>query len=438
MPSLGVVALLVVAVAVAGYLFIRDSEINIPLADELMTKQAAQLTKISVIPFESLGPSDEFRYIAQGITTELITDISHLPGLLVVSKSNSPDLPAGSKRREAGLPGADYHISGSVFKMGDQAHITINLMDSRTAEYLWSQRYDVSTLDYFTLRQNITERVVEILSLQLGKQEQARLINRYTDNDTAFDLFLQARLLHSQSEKHNDAAKSLYQQCIDIDPTFGRAYSGLALSYVTDYRYSWGDRPAAALEKAVEMAKIGVSLNPELSEPWEVLAYISLQNKDTEAGVDAIKKALAINSNSADSFAILAGAQINTGHPEEGLKMVGRALKLKAEGGHHFYLLLGRAYYALGHYPQAISALIRSRDFNPHNLDSLVYLYACYQKTGNKEEAAWIRNELLTIKADFDLNSWINAHPLTHRKTRQDLQRDVLGLTQTYATRMQE
>ena len=107
---------------------------------------------------------------------------------------------------------------------------------------------------------------------------------------------MQARvLMHSQNMQNNAQAKILYTKSIDLDPAFGRAYAGYALSHALDYRYQWGASPRKSLATAVEMANIAVSLSPELPETWQARAYISLQNKDTDSAVSSIKRIFKLN-----------------------------------------------------------------------------------------------------------------------------------------------
>ncbi len=418
-------AVLTILAAILINRYTAETTLSIP--DQLAVQKTDNLIKISISPFDSISPDQEIDYFAKGITSELITDISNLPGTMVVS-SQSLAANNSNNRRSTALY-ADYIISGDVLKIADQVQINIRLLDTKSTEYLWTQRLSIAPSEFPRLRQNVITNVINTLSLRISQQEQARLMNQYTENGVAFNLFLKARaLMHSQDEPSNAQAKSLFQQSIDLDPTFGRAYSGFALSHSLDYRYHWGEDHQSALSTAQELAQIAVSLSPELAVTWEVLAYISLQNKDTDAAISSIKKIFELDQQSANGYALYAGAQINSGQAEKGLEMISRALKIKPEGGYQFLLLLGRAYYSLGHYEEAIRALENARSFNPNNLDSLVYLYACYQQTNNLEEADWVSTELHYIDPKFNLHHWIDAHPLSDKQSRQILLNDTRGL----------
>ncbi|MFQ5936470.1 MAG: winged helix-turn-helix domain-containing protein, partial [Acidiferrobacterales bacterium] len=189
---------------------------------------------IAVLPFTNMSDDPKQEYFSDGMTDDLITDLSKISGVFVISrhstfayKGKSTDI-----RDIARKLGARYVLEGSVRKAEGWIRINAHLVDATTGRHLWAERYDGALAEVFTLQDKVTERIVAALKVELTPQEQAVAADRDTSNVAAYDIFLKgwAHLLRKTPE---DAAKAVvfFKQALELDPNYSRAYAALAQTY---------------------------------------------------------------------------------------------------------------------------------------------------------------------------------------------------------------
>lgn len=208
---------------------------------------------IAVLPFENLSADPEQDYFSDGITEDLITDLSKIAGLRVVAR-NSAFAYRGSAETQQQIGSelnARYILKGSVRRAEDRLRINVRLTDARDGSNRWAERYDRMISDIFRLQDEITNRVVSVLQVELSSRDRERLVRDYATSIEAYDLFLRG-LDHFGRRSIEDTAlaKEYFEQAIKIEPSFARAYAGLALTYTANLVNGWGGSLEQSLAKA--------------------------------------------------------------------------------------------------------------------------------------------------------------------------------------------
>ncbi len=236
---------------------------------------------IAVLPFDNLSGDPEQEYFSDGMTDDLITDLSKVSGLFVIARHSVftyKDKPVKVQEVAAEL-GVRYILEGSVRKVGDQVRINAQLIDATTGGHLWGERYDGSLTDVFALQDEVIGKIVAALSIELTDAEQTLLSRRRTDSLEAYDYDLRAeRRLHGWSDRRgrNREVLSLYEKAVALDPKFADAYAGMATFAVDSWRFGRSSTLPApvARKRAYEAASKALSLDPDNSRAYSVPAIL--------------------------------------------------------------------------------------------------------------------------------------------------------------------
>lgn len=419
MWTLGALGLLILLVLLLAVTLTPDTSGQSGGDPAQSAKAAADdLPTLSVQPFELLGGDESQAYLAQGLTLDLITDLSKLSGLWVIGSRSI----MGQKSDDTGALSARYRVFGEVQRADGQIRVHVHLLDGQTERQLWSERYQRPFDNLFQLQEDIGREIASALSVKVREVERRRLAHRYTQNMQAYELFLRAQsslLVRSKSENHK--ARRLYRSAIKLDPSFGRAYSGLALSHAADYRNQWADDGARALQRARDLARTALQIDAEIPEVYWVLAYVNAQQRQHEAALGLLRNAIALDQSFADAYALMGGINTYLGRPQKTPALIRNAIRLNPEAGYLYFLLLGRAYFFLQDWEQASINLGEALERNPANLEARLYLAAVLESAGDHEAAIWESDEILTLQPDFDVGNWLKTYPMTDTGQKQQL-----------------
>lgn len=422
-PLLALGMAVLIAGAAIAYLFSGDTTPDISSAPPAEGMRVDALPSLTVEPFTLLGEEMSQLYLAQGLTHDLITDLSKLSALWVIGSRSI----MGQGANEAGTGSARYLVSGEVQRADGQIRVHVHLLDIESGHQLWSERYQRPFDDLFQLQEEISRQIAATLSIKVSEAEQARLAHRYTRNIEAYELFLQAQsLLLIREEVENDRARQLYRQAIALDPSFARAYGGLALSFAADYRNQWVTDGQKALERARTMARTALQIDPEIPEVYWVLAYVSTQQQEHEKALGLLRKAISLDQSFADAYALMGGIHTYIGRPDQTPELLRTAVRLNPDAGHLYFLLLGRAYFYLQDWEQAVINLNEALERNPASLEAHIYLAATMESSGAHQDALWEAVEIRGLQAGFDAAAWLETYPMTDRDQVENL-RSVLA-----------
>lgn len=404
--------------AAALYLHYSSSQ-QTPDADALVfgeQRHPAPLT-LTVLPFESFGADVEQAYLARGISNDLQTDLSRLPGLrLIRASSGMPGKPAAR--------GARYLVSGSVQRESGTLRVNIHLVDTGTNQLLWSERFERPLGDLFVVQDDIVRRLAEALPGELANAARESLARRYTRSLEAYDYFLQAqtRFLVRQAGE-NDEARDLYRKALERDPKFARAYAGLAMTYAMEYRLRPSGASSPVLARAFELAETARLIDPEIPEVYWALAFVLAQSRRHDQALQHLQRAIALNRSFADAYALMGGICTYIGQSSKTIPLLRTALRLNPDGGYLYYLILGRAYLFENDIEQALINLRQAAARNAVDLETRVFLAAALAAAGNDGAAEWEGVEIRSIDDAFSAHAWLRSYPMSSPQYLERLQK---------------
>ena len=227
----------------------------------------------------------EQEYFSDGMTEDLITDLSKVSGLFVIARNSSFAYKGRSvKVQEIGRDlGVRFVLEGSIRKAGNRVRITAQLIDAGSGGHLWAERFDRDLTDIFATQDEVVEKIVGALAVTLTRGEEQRLHRRGTGNVEAYETWLRARELLARGTRESIAqARALYRRAIEIDPSFAAPHAGLALAAISDYVSGWAPDPAQALDEAERWARRAVELNDQEPVSHMALGNVLLWRRDHE------------------------------------------------------------------------------------------------------------------------------------------------------------
>jgi adenylate cyclase len=285
---------------------------------------------IAVLPFTNISGEREQEYFSDGITDDLITDLSRLPGLFLIARESSFTYKGKAARlQDVGRElGVKYVLEGSVCKAAQQVRITVQLADTTTGDELWAERYDRPLRDVFALQDEIVRRIVTTLKLQIELSQEGIVIPRSTGNLEAYDDVLRGtEYLAGINKEANLKARQMFERAIAPDPGYAAAYALLGGSYFQGWVLSL-DSDSKGLERALEAELKAITLDDSLAVAHGVLAGIYVQKAQNQQALTEAQRGIALDGNSADSYFWLDRAMINQFRPSEALVAAEKAARL--------------------------------------------------------------------------------------------------------------
>ena len=382
---------------------------------------------IAVLPFTNMSPDPEQEYFSDGITEDLITDLSKLSGLLVIARNSvftykGQAVKVDTVGRELGVR---YVLEGSVRKAGSRVRITAQLVEAVTGQQVWAERYDGELQDIFALQDEVTQQIVSALEVQLTQSEQERLGHAQTDNVEAYEYFLRGLEYNAnRTQETNSRAQDMFQNAIELDPQFAAAYAWLGRTHIVAMMFQWAEA-APSLEHAFELAKKAVDLDDSLPTAHEALSYVYLGKKQFDQAVTEAEKATSLDPNNADALVTLAEIYSCVDRPEEAIPLVEQAMRLNPHYPASYPMSLGLAHTHAGRYEEAIPILKRALTRNADHQTAHSMLAGIYMHLGREEEARAEAAEVLRINPTFTLARARQAWPM---KDPQMLERSLAAL----------
>src|SRR5712671_2294053 len=391
-----------------------------------LVADAAQPPTVAIAPFEALSKDSQELLLARGITTDLLTDLSKSSGLSVIGFS-----PMEGRPRSEASSHARYLVSGTVQRIDQRLRLHVFLTEQASGRQLWSERFDRSLTDLFAIQDELGPKIVRMLPAKVSEAELRRMAQRYTRNLQAYEYYQrgQAALLVRQGSG-NEAARQMFRRAIELDTTFARAYSGLALTYAADYRNQWTADAAGALERAFELARTANEINPDIPETYWTLAYVHAQRREHQQALKHLERSLTLYPSFADGYALMASVKTFAGQPAASVPLMRTAMRLNPTSGYLYFLVLGRAYFFLGNLEQARINLEEASKRNPEYLETHVYLAALEVASGGTPSAGWEADQIRALEPAFSAKRWLDNYPMTDNSQKTKLMQalDPLGL----------
>lgn len=332
--------------------------------DVLQSPMSAE-SSIAVLPFSNLSSDPDQEYFSDGITNDLITDLSKFHDLFVIA-SNSVFTYKGRAvdiRQVARELSVRYVLEGSVQKIGENIRINAQLIDGTTGRHLWAERFDERAENIFDLQDGITRRIVRTLAVRLTDIERKQAFAKPTRDLKAYDYVLRARALAAQiSEDENFMARKLFRQAIEIDPAYASAYAGLGWTYFEPVLWGWTGSPQKALKQAHNLAQQAISLETSNAEAHRLLTQVYSIRRQHDFAVLEAERVIALNPNDARSYADQGVALVWAGRVDGAILSLEMALRFDPNMNPRQFWSLGLAYYLKARYEDAIAVLEKSID----------------------------------------------------------------------------
>jgi adenylate cyclase len=383
---------------------------------------------IAVLPFANMSGDAEQEYFSDGITEDLITDLSKVSGLFVIARNSSFAYRGRSvKVQEISRDlGVRYVLEGSIRKAGNRVRITAQLIDAGSGGHLWAERFDRDLTDIFATQDEVVERIVGALAVTLTRGEAQRLRRRATGSVDAYESWLRAREVLARGSRDSVVeARALHRRAIEIDPSFAAPHAGLALAALADYVSGWAPDPALALDEAERWARRAVELDAQEPVSHMALGNVHTWRRDLDGALAEFDRMLALDPNSAQAHASTGLALVYAGRAAEALDCFAKARLLDPHHPAIVLHFLAQAHFSLGDDETAVGLLCERIARDPGTDASRMLLAACYGHLGRAEDARGVWAELLRVNPSFSLAQ--RARVLPYRNPR-DLERIANGL----------
>ncbi len=385
---------------------------------------------IAILPFTNMSGDPEQEYFSDGITEDIITDLSKIAGLTVIARNSSfaykgRSVDIRAIGRELGVRSV---LEGSIRRAGQRVRITAQLIDATSGAHLWADRYDRDLTDIFEVQDDVTQRIVGALKVTLSPAEKVQLAETGTSSIEAYDCSLRGReqLLGNPKNRGTfEQAKASFLKAIELDPNYAQAYAGLGFTYMFDYQNRWSDDPDGSLPLAKRYAERAIEKNPKEPLARAVAAVAATFNGDLDLAQSQVGIALSLNPNLAMAYNISGSIRMYAGQPLEAIPVIERAMRLDPAGSTQYLHFLGMANLLAGKYETAVAlfkqriALVPGTDFSRSALASAL------GHLGEVDEARRVWRELKEINPKYSFSEHLSRLPF---KREEDARRLADGL----------
>jgi adenylate cyclase len=345
---------------------------------------------IIVLPFVNMSNDPEQGYFSDGITEDITTDLSKISSLFVISRNSAFTYKgkAAKVRDISREMGVRYVMEGSVRKAGERIRITAQLIDATTDHHLWSERYDRPLHDIFALQDEIVQKIVTTLRLQVTLQEQGYIVRKHTNNLEAYDSFLRGVEYGWRLTKDENArARQMFEKAVALDPQYAEAYTWLGWTHLLEWMNSWSADPQT-LERALALEQQALALDDSLPGAHSLLGFVYAQQQQYEQAIAEGERAIALDPNNADSYAFHGEVLRFAGRPEDTLRMLEQAMRLNPRYPPFYVFFLGLAYNQTGRNTEAVAMLKAHISRSPTNLAAHLFLaLSCMQQWASQQSA---------------------------------------------------
>ncbi|TIS60041.1 adenylate/guanylate cyclase domain-containing protein [Mesorhizobium sp.] len=409
--------------------WVRDTVASLPKVDQT-NMPLPERPSIVVLPFNNMSRDAEQEYFSDGITEDVITDLSKASGLFVIARNSA----FVYKDKTFSVPhvcrelGVKFALEGSIRKVGNRVRVTAQLIDGSSGGHLWAERYDRELTDIFAVQDDITQQIVTALKVTLSEAEKSRIVDGGTNDVNAHDLFLRGRELIRGVKKDRemfDQATACFRRAIELDPNYAAPYAGLGMAYVLDHQNRWSETPESSLDQAERFSSWAIARDDQDPYAHLVASLVAMFRMDYQRWADEADRALSLNPNFAPALNARGVVHIYTGQPEMAVPYIERAMRLDPAVQQQYVHFLGTAYFVAGDYETAV-ALFRDRiAINPTTDLSRAFLASALGHLGKLDEAGEVWRELKEINPRYSPVEHIGRLPF---RDSSDAEKFTVGL----------
>ena len=386
---------------------------------------------VAVLPFINVSGDSDHDHLAEGLTDDLITELSKVSGLFVIARHSVFALKGSATKIQdvAAELGVHYVLEGTLQRADQRLRINVKLFDAVSGLSLWAERYDRQYADLFAVQDDVIGKIIAALEVKLSEGERDRLARIPTDNLEAYDNYMRAEQqgLIWRDVETNRQTLAFYQRAIDLDPDFADAHAGIARIAVdvwrNDYNYLWS--AAVARKIAYDAAGQALKLDANNARAHTVLALLQLVDGRASEAKESALRAVSMQPNDAEALANLALVLAQTGEHEQALDDIERALRLDPSPSSSLQLLAGIVYYTTRRLEKAIPLIEAARETLPKAEAVKEYLASAYAQRGDQQSAAAVAAELLKLFPDTNLTYYSYLYDYWRE---EDLYRHLFGL----------
>ena len=371
--------------------------------------KAHEKPTIAVLPFVNMSRDPEQDFFTDGITEDILTELSRFRELLVISRTSS----FAYKGKSISIPDVareldvQFVVEGSVRKAGNRIRVTVQLIDGTTDQHVWADKYDRELEDIFEIQDELTQAIVATLPGRVAAATQERAERKPTANMAAYECLLTGKRLHHRSTREDNAqALDMLERAIALDPQYAHAHAWKACTLGQSRVLGFTDDPDAVLKIAADEAQMALALDDNDSDVHRILAAWHLVRGDFDLASVHQKRALSLNPN--DDLIVVQNGEILTwiGQAEEGITWILKAMRLNPYHPERFWGHLGRAYYLAQKYAEAIDAF---RHINVPNSGQNAFLAGAYARLDDMDSSNKCKASVLAQEPDFSIKEHLST-----------------------------
>jgi adenylate cyclase len=381
---------------------------------------------IAILPFVNMSGDPEQEFFADGLTEDIITELSRFRELLVISRNavfvhKGKPVKAQAIAREFGV---DYVVEGSVRKAADRVRVTVQLIDGETETHVWAERYDRKLEDIFAIQDEVTSAVAATLFGRVEAARQDRVQRKRTENMAAYECVLTGKVLHHRSDREANAeALRLLERAIALDPSYAHAHAWKGCVIGQAWTHGWCEDTEAVLLSVKSALQTALALDDNDPDVHRILAALNVNFNDHDKAAYHQDRALSLNPNS-DLIVVQQGELLTwLGRPEEGIEWIRRAIRLNPYHPQRFWSHLGRAQYTACLYADAIASYskLTAPDYTHH-----AFLAAASAQLGNRTAAAAHAHETLARLPAFTIGKFLKIQHYRQPADSEHLQEGLV------------
>ncbi len=389
------------------------------------TKAAVVKPTVAVLPFANMSGDPEQEFFADGLTEDILTELSRRRELFVISRTSTFVYKghAANLREVAQKLGARYLVEGSVRKSGDRLRVSVQLIDTASDAHIWAERYDRKLDDIFSIQDEITSAIVATLPGRLEAAQQDQLARLKPSSMAAYECVLAAKVLHHRSTRQDNAeALKLIDRALQLDPDYAHAHAWRGCILGQGWGYGWcADKDAVFNEVALELDR-AMALDDNDPDVHRILAAVAIVRHDMNRARYHQDRALELNPNY-DLVVVQMGELFTwLGRAEEGLEWIRKAMRLNPHHPARFWSHLGKAHFVGRQYAQAIEDFMHlsTMDAQQH-----AFIAACYGWLGDRTASSAHVMRVRQLDPELDLEKFLAT---MHYANDADLQHLREGL----------
>ena len=383
---------------------------------------------IAVLAFNNMSGDPEQEYFSDGISEDIITDLSKLSELHVIARNSSftyKGKPVDVKHVGRDL-GVRYVLEGSVRKAGNRVRVTGQLIDAASGAHIWADRFDRDLTDIFAVQDELTREIIAALKVKLTLGKKEWLMRRNTIDGEAYDFFLRGReRAWLTTRSGNVEARSLLGRAVAINPDFAAAHAFIGFTHLNDYINGWAEVPEQSLQIGLEIAERAVQLDEAEPQGHYVLAVALGFNRQIDRGLAEARRSVALAPSFAQGHHTIARILTLSGDPVGAINTLDAYMRLDPLYPDMALHFLAEARFSLEQFDEAVTALKQRLGRSPDSATSLALLASCYGHLGKIDEARAAWAQVIKIDPDFSIERQRRVLPY---RNPDDFDRRVDGL----------